>query len=63
MTADECRARARACRVEAFRAWGKLRADLTALAREWDALADELDASGLSMILVTETAEGPGRGR
>jgi hypothetical protein len=43
MTAAECRLRARECRVQAARAWGKLEADFLSAAATWEALGDQIE--------------------
>jgi len=41
MNAAECRERARQCRVNASRAWGKLQISFEAAAASWDALGNQ----------------------
>jgi hypothetical protein len=62
MTAEECREKARACRVEAYRAWGKLEADFLAAAESWEKLADQLDAVATLAIVVRKVSADSGEG-
>jgi len=63
MTAEECRIRARACRIEAHRSWGVVRARYQATAQRWDDLADYLERRTRVVALVVprrrETGDDP----
>jgi hypothetical protein len=63
MTADECRKKARGCRVEALRAWGKLEADFLAAAETWEKLADQVDALTAMAGVITKVSGDAGGSR
>ena len=49
MTAKECIDRARVCRQEAARSWGKLKEDFLAAAEQWETMAQRLEAEADEM--------------
>ena len=61
MKAAEARERARECRVQADRAWGKLRADFLASAETWEALGDRLEKleAAASVAVVIKASRSP----
>lgn len=59
VTPKECRERARECRVNAFRSWGKLQADFVAAAEAWDLLADQLDRQQAVGVVVVKSTSDP----
>jgi hypothetical protein len=61
MKAAECRERARECRVQAGRAWGKLHADFLSSAAAWEALGDHLEKleAAASVAIVIKAKRSP----
>jgi hypothetical protein len=63
MTAEECRTRARACRIEAHRSWGELRSRYQSTAQRWDDLADYLERRERIVALVLPRGRDSGEDR
>jgi hypothetical protein len=55
VTPDECRTRARECRYNALRSWGKLQADFLAAADAWGKVASHLERQAALGVVITHT--------
>jgi len=60
VTPEECRERARDCRFNAVRSWGKLQADFLAAAETWEMVAEHLERQAAVRVVITKkTASDP----